>query len=100
MWTSRPANVVGRVTSHLKHLKDQRAEVYQVLTLKGLCVYVGFIHLQCMMRVVIQQDVAPPSLILADVIEIKLHSWKHLLHLLGEAKKKELTAGDKFKSTA
>lgn len=42
-----------------------------------------------MMRVVIQQDVAPPSLILADVIEIKLHSWKHLLHLLGEAKKKK-----------
>lgn len=41
------------------------------------------------MRVVIQQDVAPPSLILADVIEIKLHSWKHLLHLLGEAKKKK-----------
>lgn len=40
MWTSRPANVVGRVTSHLKHLKDQRAEVYQVLTLKGLCVCV------------------------------------------------------------
>lgn len=38
MWTSRPANVVGRVTSHLKHLKDQRAEVCQVLTLKGVCV--------------------------------------------------------------
>lgn len=25
MWTNRPAIVVGRVTSHLKHLKDQRA---------------------------------------------------------------------------
>lgn len=61
---------------------------------------VGFINLQRMMRVVIQQDVSPPSLILADVIEMKLHSWKHLLHLLGEARKKRLNGLNQVQNTA
>lgn len=48
----------------------------------------GLINLQRLMRVVIKQDVAPPSLVLADVIKMKLHSWKHLLGLLREVRKK------------
>lgn len=54
-----------------------------------ICVCVGFINLQCLLRVVIQQNIAPLSLVLADVIKMKLHSWKHLLHLLTEARKKK-----------
>lgn len=49
----------------------------------------GLINLQRLMRVVIKQDVAPPSLVLADVIKMKLHSWKHLLGLLREVRKKK-----------
>lgn len=52
------------------------------------CVCVGgFINLQCLLRLIVKQDVAPPSLVLADVIKMKLHGWKHLLHLLQEVMK-------------
>lgn len=63
-------------------------EVFQVLTLEGTRVCVGgFINLQCLLRLIVKQDVAPPSLVLADVIKMKLHGWKHLLHLLREVRK-------------
>lgn len=87
------------VTSHLKHDNKSREQTAR-LDMKGMfknpahtggCVgaWRGLINLQHLMRVVIQQDVAPPSLVLADVIKMKLHSWKHLLGLLREVRKKE-----------
>lgn len=72
--------VEERIRVFKKSVKSSHSRVW-------VCVCRGFINLECMMRVVIQQDVAPPSLILSDVIKIKLHSWKHLLRLLGEKKK-------------
>jgi len=44
----------------------------------------GLVDLQCLLRVVIKQDVEPPPLLPADVVELELHSWKHLLRLLRE----------------
>lgn len=66
----------------IKYFPDNRTQDCVCLNL-SVCV----INLQCLLWVIIKQDVASPPLLHADVVELKLHSWKHLFCLLRDRKK-------------
>lgn len=54
-----------------------------------VCVCVCVINLQCLLWVIIQQDVALSPFLPVDVVELKRRSWKHLFCLLRGKKKRE-----------